>query len=60
MGRGNGPLIRELALGSHDALSEREEPLKCTIGKEGLSKRPGASILVTFSFMMMSRIASSV
>lgn len=56
----SGPLIRELALGSRDASGEREEPLKCTIGKEGLSKRPGASILVTFNFMMKNRIASSV
>lgn len=60
MERGSGPLIRELALGSHDASSEREEPLKCTIGRDGLSKRPGALILVTFSFMMMSRISSSM
>ncbi len=53
------PLIFELALGSNEGWNEDEWPWKCTTGSRWPSSSPGCSTLVTWIFIVISRIASS-
>lgn len=52
------PLRSELAFSSQLESREREKPSKWTTGRDCPSPGPGGSILVTWIFMMMSRVAS--